>query len=127
MNPNDPWTERSRTLLDGSLDQIDAESRARLAAARRRALAAAQAQPRWHGGWLALAAAAGVAGVALIATPRLLGPPQQEIAELPVPQVEAAPLAVAELDLLIDAGNEDAMIAELEFYAWLSGEFDDES
>lgn len=127
MSTEEPWIARSRRLLDGSLRDIDAPSRARLAEARRLAVEALPRR-RWHGGWLAAAVAAGLGGAALIAMPLLLPAPDPgEVVDIPAPTVEPAPLAIAELDLLLARSEDEALLEDLEFYAWLAESLPEEA
>ena len=109
--------ERLRRALDSSVEGLDAATLSRLNRARQAALDAAAA--RRHGwrwslrvGGLALAASA---ALALVLVPGLLNPP-------------APPLPAASSDFaLLSEDVEPALLEELEFYAWLDSQQDDEA
>jgi hypothetical protein len=107
-----PGTEPVLRALDHWQDEIDPVQRARLAAARRRALAAAEAQPRRAWVWLAPALATGV-----LLTFGIGFWPQ---APLPV-----APVAPALDELAIGqplAGEEPLQDEDLEYLLWLAAD-----
>lgn len=108
--------ERLRRALDSSVEGLDAATLSRLNRARQAALEAAAGHRGWRWslrvGGLALAAGA---ALALVLVPALLSPP-------------APPLPVAGSDLaLLGEEVEPALLEELEFYAWLDSQQDDEA
>ncbi len=109
--------ERLRRALDSSVEGLDAATLSRLNRARQAALEAAAARRRgWRWslrvGGLALAASA---ALALVLVPGLLNPP-------------APPLPAASSDFaLLSEDVEPALLEELEFYAWLDSQQDDEA
>ena len=129
------WILRSRDLLDRAARDLDGATLTRLAMARQVALTLAPAVPPPRGSrWLIRAGGlAIVAGVAL-ALPRLL--PTMHSATAPSPAVhppappaiapriapsEDTPLAAPDFDLLLD-GDDEALLEDLAFYAWLAEE-----
>lgn len=122
-DPGDPAAARfaraAGELLRDSADHLDAATRSRLNRARQRALDAlppprTAAVPRW----VPVAAAAAVAGLAVVLIrPGADQPPAASV----VAESAAAP---ADLELLLAAGSGDEleMVAELEFYAWLDAD-----
>ena len=107
---DDPqFTTRLKQQLDDHEDSVDAQTAARLQAARRRALAAVPAPRSRSAYWLPAGAAATLA-VAVLAVVLWRGD-------------SAAPLpAVAAEDWEILAAGELQLIEELEFYDWLAEE-----
>ena len=109
--------ERLRCALDSSVEGLDAATLSRLNRARQAALEAAAARRsgwRWslRVGGLALPASA---ALALVLAPGLLSPP-------------APPLPAASSDFaLLSEDLEPALLEELEFYAWLDSQQDDEA
>lgn len=133
---NDEFEERLRQQLRASEDHLDAPTLARLHAARNRALGAAgsRRERRWSGTWLAAAAAASTAVVALF-----LGTGQSpDDAQLPVAELESTLLAAAGSEEITGPAGEDPatggagngpgtdpaetldLLENLEFYEWLS-------
>ena len=123
---SDRWILRSRDLLDQQVAAMPAAKLSRLAAARRRALAAGEAKRRSTPWWLGagLAAAASLAlwfsGVANLAdpggSPELAPETPALVIEEPLDQ--ALTLPADDVDLL--ASDADyALMQDLEFYAWL--------
>ncbi len=109
--------ERLRHALDRSVEGLDAATLSRLNRARQAALAAASTRRRgWRWslrvGGLALAASA---ALALVLAPGLLSPP-------------TPPLPATSSDFaLLGEEIEPALLEELEFYAWLDSQQDDEA
>jgi hypothetical protein len=100
--------ENIRRVLDSSVDEVDAATQARLAAARRAALAPARHQP----GWLIPAAATASIAVALVVGlalwPEGTGYDESALA------IEALPV--------LGSPDELELYEELEFYQWLAEE-----
>lgn len=95
--------------------------------------AAAAATPAVPPRWLAGAGVAGVlVGLAVIGWPLWTGWRDTRsmpvasttgplpAAPLPAEDAEAPPLAAADLQLLVDAGDDHALLDDLEFFAWLA-------
>ncbi|NDY42904.1 DUF3619 family protein [Dissulfurirhabdus thermomarina] len=117
-NETDRFVERTRRLLDQGARDIDAATLARLDRARRRALAGERPARRLlldlrrlfpAAALLGAAAAAALALVLRVETPRT-----------------AAPLAAALEDLEVVTAPEPLdFYADLDFYAWMAAETDD--
>lgn len=109
--PDSDFERSARTAFDASVDATDEVTRARLAAARRAAVAAADrpARPTW-GAWAPAAALATVAFAAVIAWR----------AEMPAVTVARAPVAAVDpVELLADSEGLDLVENDLAFYEWL--------
>ncbi len=124
MNTQDNTTDRdllesSKALFDSGVDDIDGATRAKLRAARERALEELRPRPRLGGPRLWIPALAAAALVALVTLP---------IMERNGTSVETGFETMAAADLEILLGEEELeMLAELEFYEWLELEAPDES
>lgn len=109
-----PGTEPVLRALDHWQDEIDPVQRARLAAARRRALAAAEVRPRRAWVWLAPALATGVLlafGIGFWPqAPMPSAPPASAIEELAVgqPTMGEEPLQDEDLEYLLWLAADDA-------------------
>lgn len=107
-----PGTEPVLRALDHWQDEIDPVLRARLAAARRRALAASEVKPRPAWVWLAPALATGV----LLAFGIGFWP------QAPMPSAPPAP-AMEELAVgLPTAGEEPLQAEDLDYLLWLAAD-----
>ncbi|ROH93063.1 hypothetical protein ED208_00560 [Stagnimonas aquatica] len=110
--PPPPGTEPVLRALDHWQDEIDPVQRARLAAARRRALTVAEAQPRRAWVWLAPALATGL----LLAFGIGFWP------QAPLPSAPPTP-AIEELAVgLPTAGEEPLQDEDLEYLLWLAAD-----
>lgn len=113
MPEDEALERRARELFDASVDGLDAATRARLADARRAAVAATgSSRGTSRRGWAPVAIAASAAVVALIVW-RFPGD---------APSSAAGPSVAPALDALeiVAAGDDLELVAEdLEFYAWL--------
>lgn len=130
------WILRCRALLDASARALDTATLARLERMRQAALAPPAPRPArggrglaWVGG-LALAVGLALMLSRLLPAPTTSQPPSPSAPSAvvadpvaaPPPSIapsEDTPLAAPDFDLLVD-GEEEAMLAELEFYAWLN-------
>ena len=113
------FLEGSKALFDSSVDRIDGATRARLRAARERALEELAPRARFGGPRLWIPAAAAAALVALVTLPLL----EQSGTDA---DTGFETMAAADLEILL--GEEELeMLAELEFYEWLELEAPDES
>ncbi|MEM9057240.1 MAG: hypothetical protein AAGD86_07170 [Pseudomonadota bacterium] len=119
-NDNDRMVRHIGALLERSAQRLDAEHADALRAARKRAVQAAEARSSLAGvRWLPLAAAASVAALAV--TVALRRPPTPAA---PPPADElVASIEASDYDMLLGEESLD-MLAELEFYDWLSAEAD---
>ena len=131
------WILRCRALLDGAARDLDEATLAHLRRTRQAALAPATAPAPGGGRWLIRAGGFAIVAGAALALSRLLppldglqppaAPPPIETpvpAPLPPPRIapsEDTPLAAPDFDLLLDADDE-TLLEELEFYAWLAAE-----
>jgi hypothetical protein len=115
--PRDPQDEaferRARELFDASVDGLDAATRARLAAARRAAVAETGSRrvASWRG-WAPVAIAASAALVAVIVWREPGDAPPATVGPAAAPALDALELVAAGDDL-------DLVAEDLEFYAWL--------
>jgi hypothetical protein len=127
MNTNGlpPWTDQARVLLDESAQALDASTLSRLNRARQAALA--QRAPRRRAAWVFLPAGLAGACALLLAvgvwhgrrTPTAM-PAQAAVA------VSANGSAVNAGDLdLIASGDDLEMMQDLDFYAWLDAQDQD--
>ena len=113
----DKLLEGSKALFDSSVDTIDGATRARLRAARERALEELAPRARFGGPRMWIPAVAAAALVALVTVPLL---------ERSGTDADFESLAATDLEILL--GEEELeMLAELEFYEWLELEAQDES
>ena len=117
----DGFERRARAAFDGSVEALDAGTRARLAAARQQAVAAATSRTRetrtWHRTWApagALAASVLAAALLLRAPTEGPGAPMPSAASARPAQAEAIEMLAADDDFAIATSDED-----LEFYAWV--------
>jgi len=111
--------EGSKALFDSSVEDIDGATRARLHAARERALEELAPRARFGGPRLWIPAVAAAALVALVTLPML---DQSGTGA----DTGFESMAAADLEILL--GEEELeMLAELEFYEWLELEAPDES
>jgi hypothetical protein len=105
--------EKSKSLFDGSVQELDAASRTRLRAARQRALAQLDSPP-WFAAPKVWAPAASAIILAVLIVPGL----ERGVSS---PDGDFGTVAAADLELLL--GEEELeMLAELEFYEWLDAE-----
>ncbi|MCB1634921.1 MAG: hypothetical protein KDI51_10060 [Xanthomonadales bacterium] len=105
-------TDRSRQLLDDSLNDFDAATLSRLNQARQRALSQLDTRRRWAW-WQPLTGVALAAALVIALLPRQ---PQT---------LPATSVSVGEFDLALLSESEDLELLEnLEFYAWLEQEED---
>lgn len=124
MNMQDKPAERellegSKALFDSSVDSIDGATRARLRAARERALEELVPRTLFGGARLWIPAVAAAALVALVTLP---------LVQRNGTDADAGFETMAAADLEILLGEEELeMLAELEFYEWLELEAPDES
>lgn len=124
MNMQDKPAERellegSKALFDSSVDSIDGATRARLRAARERALEELVPRTLFGGARLWIPAVAAAALVALVTLP---------LVQRNGTDADASFETMAAADLEILLGEEELeMLAELEFYEWLELEAPDES
>ena len=109
--PDSDLERGARAAFDASVDAVDADTRARLAAARRAAVAAADRPGRtsW-GAWAPAAALATVAFAAVIAW--RAGGPVSTVAQSPAAAVEP-------VELLADTEGLDLVEDDPAFYEWL--------
>lgn len=108
---DEAWLEALRQDFKRHVEALDYPTRARLAAARRRALAAAARPPLWRQAWLPAGA---LAAAALAVSSMLLWP-----------DTGRAPAPVMAEDFEIMLSEEDlALYAELDFYLWLGAQED---
>jgi hypothetical protein len=127
MNTNGlpPWTDQARVLLDESAQALDASTLSRLNRARQAALA--QRAPRRRAAWVFLPAGLAGACALLLAVGVWHGrraptamPAQAAVA------VSANGSAVNAGDLdLIASGDDLEMMQDLDFYAWLDAQDQD--
>lgn len=111
--------ESSKALFDDSVDSLDGAARARLRAARERALEELTPRTRFGGArlWIPAAAAASLAALVTLPLVERDGTGAGSGFET---------MAVTDIEILL--GEEDLeMLAELEFYEWLELEVPDES
>jgi hypothetical protein len=124
MNMQDKPAERellegSKALFDSSVDSVDGTTRARLRAARERALEELVPRTLFGGARLWIPAVAAAALVALVTLP---------LVHRNGTDADAGFETMAAADLEILLGEEELeMLAELEFYEWLELEAPDES
>ena len=111
--------EGSKALFDSSVENIDGAKRARLRAARERALEELAPRARFGGPRLWIPAVAAAALVALVTLPML---------DRSGTSADTGFESMAAADLEILLGEEELeMLAELEFYEWLELEAPNES
>ncbi|MCJ7451475.1 MAG: hypothetical protein MUO39_03240 [Steroidobacteraceae bacterium] len=111
--------KRARELFDASVESLDGNARARLAAARRAAVAEVR-QPRGTA-WRSWAPAAAMASVALVAVLlwRAQGPESPTAAEVVAADVIAADSSLAPVELLANGDDLGLVENDLAFYEWL--------
>ncbi len=111
--------KRARELFDASVESLDGNARARLAAARRAAVAEVS-RPRgvaWRS-WAPVAAMASVALVAVLLW-RAQGPESPPDAGVAAADVIAVDASSAPVELLANGDDLDLVENDLEFYEWL--------
>jgi hypothetical protein len=114
QEPLTPFERNARTVLEESVQRIDARTRSRLNQARQAALAAAAARPAWWRSFT-LMPAAGVGAAALLVAVTLWH--REPASELPV--LDAQRSAVEDMDLLADSEGLDLMQdGDNSFYEW---------
>lgn len=120
------WTDQAKRLLDESAGNLDAAALSRLNRARQVALA--QRAPRRRAAWLLLPA--GFAGAcALVLALGVWHARRPQTAPLPAqPRAAVAGSALNSADLdMIASGNDMEMMQDLDFYAWLDAQDQDNS
>jgi len=105
---------RARELFDASVEQLDAQTRARLRRARQEAVVAAE-RPRLSP-WRTWIAAAALASTVLVAVLIWRAPEQ---ASSPAVVADSAGPASGAVELLADGEDLDLVENDLEFYEWL--------
>ena len=120
QEPLTPFERNARTVLEESVQRVDARTRSRLNQARQAALAAAAAGPaRWRS--FTLMPAAGAVAAALLVTVTLWH--REPASELPV--LDAQRSAVEDMDLLADAEGLDLVQdGDNSFYEWAATQAD---
>ena len=111
--------KRARELFDASVESLDGNARAQLAAARRAAVAEVS-QPRgmaWRS-WAPVAAMASVALVAVLLW-RAQGPESPPDAGVAAADVIAVDASSAPVELLANGDDLGLVENDLEFYEWL--------
>ena len=123
MNDNLPqWTQRARDLLDESALALDAATMSRLNRARQAALA--RHAPRRRAAWMLMPAGVAGACALLLAVGMWHGrSPQNEPAPAQ-PAVAGSAMNPADLDLIASGDNLE-MMQDLDFYAWLDAQDQD--
>ena len=119
-----PWTDQARSLLDDSAQSLDAATASRLNRARQAALA--QRAPRRRAAWVLMPA--GLAGAcALLLAVGVWHGRRPQSAPLPAqPPAVAAGNTVNAADLdMIASGDDMEMMQDLDFYAWLDAQDQD--
>jgi hypothetical protein len=133
MNTNDlpNWTDRAKSLLDDSVRDLDAATLSRLNRARQAALA--QRAPRRRVAWLFMPAGLAGACALLLAIGvwHSQRPPTATLpTSTPVPAVAATTasksLNTSDLDM-IASGDDMEMMQDLDFYAWLDAQDQDDN
>jgi len=118
------WTDQARSLLDESAQALDAATVSRLNRARQAALA--QRAPRRRAAWLFLPA--GLAGAcALLLAVGVWHARVPQTAPLASPTatvVSGSTVNAADMDL-IASGDDMEMMQDLDFYAWLDAQDQD--
>jgi hypothetical protein len=111
--------KRARELFDASVESLDGNARARLAAARRAAVAEVR-QPRGIA-WRSWAPAAAMASVALVAVLlwRAQEPESRPDADVVAADVIAVDASSAPVELLANGDDLGLVENDLEFYEWL--------
>ncbi|MBD8527469.1 hypothetical protein [Pseudomarimonas arenosa] len=118
----DRWILRSRELLDQHAAALPASTLAKLAAARRHALAAVERPrsrlPLWFGAGLGAAASVLLwfAGVGMTPSPQVPVEAPAMVIEEPLDQALTLPSSDVEL---LASEADYALMQDLEFYAWL--------
>lgn len=117
------FERNARTVLEASVQRIDARTRSRLNRARQAALTAAQARPRaWWRSLTLMPAAGAVAAALLVAVVLWQREPQTT---LPVVSLDAQHSSVEDMDLLTDKDSIDLMEGwDGSFYEWAASESD---
>lgn len=119
QEPLTPFERNARTVLEESVQRIDARTRSRLNQARQAALAAA-AKPAWWRSF-ALMPVAGVAAAALLVAVTLWH--REPSAELPT--LDAQRSTVEDMDLLADSEGLDLVQdGDNSFYEWVATQGD---
>ena len=120
QEPLTPFERNARTVLEESVQRVDARTRSRLNQARQAALAAAAAGPaRWRS--FTLMPAAGAVAAALLVTVMLWH--REPASEVPV--LDAQRSAVEDMDLLADSEGLDLVQdGDNSFYEWAATQAD---
>ena len=114
-----PWTDQARSLLDESAQALDAATLSRLNRASQAALA--QRTPRRHAAWMFLPA--GLAGACALLLAVGLWQGRRAPTAMPAQAAVAASanggvVNAGDLDM-IASGDDLEMMQDLDFYAWL--------
>jgi hypothetical protein len=127
MNTNGlpPWTDQARSLLDESAQALDAATLSRLNRARQAALA--QRAPRRRAAWVFLPA--GLAGACALLLAVGVWHGRRAPTAMPARAVVAASangstVNAGDLDM-IASGDDMEMMQDLDFYAWLDAQDQD--
>lgn len=123
MNDNLPqWTQRARDLLDESALALDAATMSRLNRARQAALA--RHAPRRRAAWMLMPAGVAGACALLLAVGMWHGRSPQTEPAPSQPAVAGSAMNPADLDLIASGDNLE-MMQDLDFYAWLDAQDQD--
>jgi len=120
QEPLTPFERNARTVLEESVQRVDARTRSRLNQARQAALAAAAAGPAWWRSFTLMPAAGAVAAALLVAVTLWHREPASEL-----PVLDAQRSAVEDMDLLADSEGLDLVQdGDNSFYEWVATQAD---
>jgi hypothetical protein len=113
----DQLAQRSRALLDASVDNLDAHTRSRLTQARHAALAVAEQR---RGSWLPSSwlPAGALAAAAVVAVALWMGQPGIPSAPRAVPATTMAATAVEDVEIYATNDAIELFAEDPEFYEW---------
>jgi hypothetical protein len=118
--PLTPLERNARTVLEESVQRIDARTRSRLNQARQAALAAAAERPAWWRSFTLMPAAGAVAAALLVAVTLWHREPASEL-----PVLDAQRSAVEDMELLADTEGLDLVQdGDNSFYEWAATQAD---
>ncbi|MGE5168535.1 MAG: DUF3619 family protein [Deltaproteobacteria bacterium] len=119
-----PWTDQARSLLDESAQALDAPTLSRLNRARQAALA--QRAPRRRAAWVFLPAGLAGACALLLAVGVWHGrrAPTAMPAQAATAGANHSAVNAGDLDM-IASGDDMEMVQDLDFYAWLDAQDQD--
>ena len=120
QEPLTPFERNARTVLEESVQRVDARTRSRLNQARQAALAAAAAGPAWWRSFTLMPAAGAVAAALLVTVTLWHREPASE-----VPVLDSQLSAVEYMDLLADSEGLDLVQdGDNSFYEWAATQAD---